>query len=306
MKRLVLLFSVFVLIIGCNTTAKKLIINGNIYEIYNPPATKKIESNVYVDVAEISNIDYKEYLYWIKRIHGFDSKEFFDAGINTSVWKLASEELQKYESEYFKDEKYNNHPVVGINLSQGENYTNWRSDRVAEMLLIRKGYIEISPEQKKDNHFTIERYMSGKYKWTKKQVEKMAFPIYKIPTQTDYEKYILNDVAEQMKNDKEFEGNKKLVKKGLDLYNLKKLNGSNTKEEGPKNRIGYAKTSKGLTHVIGNVSEMISSENKSMGGNWTTELKDIKTSNGENFVQENYYTGLRNICIWEERVLKSF
>lgn len=124
MEKIFVLFGVFVLMIGCNTTAKKLMINGNSYEIYNPPATKEVASNVYVDEAEISNIDYKEYLYWIKRIYGFDSKEYFDAGLNTSVWKLASEELQKYESEYFKDEKYNNHPVVGINLSQGENYTN--------------------------------------------------------------------------------------------------------------------------------------------------------------------------------------
>lgn len=169
------------------------------------------------------------------------------------------------------------------------------------MLLIRKGYIEISTEQKGDNHFTIERYMSGKYKWTKKQAKKMIFPIYKIPTKTDYEKYILNDVAEQMKNDKEFEGNKKLVKKGLDLYNLKNPNNTKKIKVGPKDRIGYAKTSKGLTHVIGNVSEMVSSANKSMGGNWTTELKDLDEE--ENFDQANYYTGLRNICRWEERVL---
>lgn len=303
MIRLFVLLGVFVLIIGCKTTSKKLFVNGENYKIYNPPGTKEIESNVYVDEAELSNIDYKEYLFWLMRTYGLESEEYLEARPDSTVWKLASDELQKNEREYFQEVKYISHPVVGINLSQGKKYTTWRTNRVAEMILIMKGYIKTVPNQNRETQFTIEKYMSGKYKWTIKQAKKMVFPIYTIPTITDWEKYILIDVTDQVRNDKEFKGNKKLVNKGLDFYNLKKLNRSNKIEVGPKNRIGYAKTSKGLTHVLGNVSEMINSENISMGGNWTTELEGIKMYKGEIFDQANYYTGLRNICRWEERVL---
>lgn len=303
MKKLIVALGALVLIFGCNNSSKSLLINGNNYKIFNPPATKEVASNIYIDEAELTNIDYKEYLFWLKRTYGKDSNEYKEAQPDLTVWRKANVKLRKNESEYFQDSKYNSHPIVGINLSQGKKYSKWRSDRVAEMMLITKGYVEISVEQKRDNHFTIERYMSGKYKWTKKQVKKMAFPIYKIPSKNDWENYILNNVDEQLKKDREFKGNKKLVKQGGDLYNVKINNPSDEIIEGPKVGKGYAKTAKGLTHVIGNVSEMINSDNKSMGGNWTIELKDIDINKGENFEQANYYTGLRNICQWEERVL---
>jgi len=39
----------------------------------NPPNTIKIEDNFYVDRTEIANIDWKEYLSWLKRIFGEQS-----------------------------------------------------------------------------------------------------------------------------------------------------------------------------------------------------------------------------------------
>ncbi len=302
MIRLLVLAGILVLIFGCNSSSRELLVNGTTYQITHPPGTKEIESNIYVDERELNNIDYKEYLFWLGRTYGHDSNEYIEAQPDTTVWNLASEELQKNMRSYFDDMKYSSFPVVGINLSQGKKYTSWRTERVAEMILIMRGYIEISIEQNRETHFTIERYMTGKYKWTKKQAEKMLFPIYKIPTQTEWEKYILADVEEQIKSDKVFKGNSKLVKKGADLYNLKNKN--KPKEmEGPKSRKGYGKTSKGLIHIIGNVSEMIFSEKKSMGGNWTMDLENIKKHKGETFKQANYYTGLRNICRWEEKIL---
>jgi hypothetical protein len=304
MIRLFVLLGILVLILSCNNSSRELLVNGTNYKIFHPPGTKEIELNIYVDESELSNIGYKEYLFWLERTFGNESKEYTEAQPDITVWKQASEELQKHMKSYFDDMEYISYPVVGINLSQGEKYTIWRTERVAEMILIMRGYIEVSPSQNRETHFTIEKYMSGKYQWTKKQAKKMLFPIYKIPTQTEWEKYILNDVAEQIKSDKEFKGNSKLIRKGFDLYNLKNKNKSKG-IEGPKSRNGYGQTSKGLTHIIGNVSEMVISENKSMGGNWTMDLEDISKYQGEKFEQANYYTGLRNICTWEEKVFVS-
>ena len=36
----------------------------------NPPGTIKIEENLYCDVTEVSNLEWKEYMLWAKRKYG--------------------------------------------------------------------------------------------------------------------------------------------------------------------------------------------------------------------------------------------
>ncbi len=84
--------------------------------------------------------------------------------------------------EYFRSPEFDDYPLVGITLDQAKKYSNWRTERVAEMLLIEKGILNVNINADKDNCFTIERFRNGTYPLRKESKAKIVFPVYKIPT----------------------------------------------------------------------------------------------------------------------------
>ncbi|MEZ4957733.1 MAG: hypothetical protein R2825_29520 [Saprospiraceae bacterium] len=41
-----------------------------------PPGTILLEENYYLDKREVTNIDYREYQYWVMRVYGENSEKF--------------------------------------------------------------------------------------------------------------------------------------------------------------------------------------------------------------------------------------
>lgn len=82
-----------------------------------------------MDNTETTNLNYREYIYWLKSNMGQDSKELKSALLHTSVWSDPA-----VKKNYNKHAAYNNYPVVGVSYEQAVAYCKWRSDRLNETM----------------------------------------------------------------------------------------------------------------------------------------------------------------------------
>lgn len=82
--------------------------------------------NLFLDKAELTNIAWKEYLYYLKTENGVDSPIYKEAIPDTVIWKLS------YNAPFFKSVKYNDWPVIGVTFQQAEKYCQWRSKVVSQ------------------------------------------------------------------------------------------------------------------------------------------------------------------------------
>lgn len=296
MKKQLFLLVLTVFILSCGSPAK-VIIDGVENTTYRPPGTVKIQDNVYVDQFELSNIDWREYLGWLETVYGKSSLVYKDAYPDLAVWRAANGYLKGFEKDYFTNPVYNEFPLVGVSLEQAKNYTKWRTDRVAEMILVQEKHIKSPEVLTEATHFTIAKYLSGTYQGILKQEKRQLLPVYKIPTKLEWNNYVYTDVAQLVNEDKELKQNQKLIKKGRSLYNLKQ--NEQPQEMGPMLRFGFGESKNGLSHVLGNVSEMTLSE-EVIGGNWQHSLSNLLENDAQQLIGPNYYTGFRNICTWEK------
>jgi gliding motility-associated lipoprotein GldJ len=131
---------------------------------WNNQSRRVTVASFYMDETEVRNLDYLEYLYWLNRVYGADYPGVYRKALpDTLVWrnKLAyNEPLVEY---YFRHPAYRSYPVVGVTWIQANDYCSWRSDRVNEMLLIRKGILAMDPAQKNENNFNTDAYLAGQY-----------------------------------------------------------------------------------------------------------------------------------------------
>lgn len=140
-------------------------------------------ASFYIDETEVANVHYREYLYWLNRVFGSSYPEVYRKALpDTLVWRsqLAyNEPLVEY---YFRHPAYNNYPVVGVTWEQANDYCKWRSDRVNEMLLVKKGIL--APDylnQQDDNNFNTKSYLVGLYDGTPGKKANSSKSPYKNP-----------------------------------------------------------------------------------------------------------------------------
>jgi len=160
-------------------------------------------SSFYMDETEVANTDYREYLYWLERVYGTSYPEVVVKALpDTLVWRTELSFNEPYVENYFRHPSYNDYPVVGINWLQANEYCKWRTDRVNEMLLIKKGILKPDLEQADNKVFNTESYLLGKYEGnvrknlrdhrtgTERQVkyeDGILLPSYRLPTEAEWE-----------------------------------------------------------------------------------------------------------------------
>lgn len=311
------IFSLFIIIsiISCKTTNENITIDGHTFKEFLAPGVIKISKNFYADERELSNIGYKEFMFWIKRVFGSNSPEYLQIIPDTTVWNYQN----YYDSlhiKYFSNPAFTFHPLVGISLDQAKIYSNWRTDRVAEILLIRDNLIEINPAQNRDNYFTIDKYLNGTYEATIKIKPSLVLPKYTVPTMEEWE--IIAGINSDFKFgvDSLQKHNKKLLKNSNYLFHTKEhfLQQLESIDQ-PENRnikfvpttsteIGY-KNIYGLKNIIGNVSELIDEVGVSKGGDWFHALDDMDLKKNTKTNIPNCWTGFRNVCRFELRKRKN-
>ncbi len=172
------------------------------YDWDNTPRRVTV-SSFYMDETEVTNLDYREYLYWIDRVFGESYPEVYLTALpDTLVWREELSYNEPLVETYFRFPSYDDYPVVGVTWEQANEYCKWRTDRVNEMLLIEKGILNPNIEQKDEDNFNTEAYLVGQYQGNVRKNLKdlrtggerpvrfedgIMLPDYRLPTEAEWE-----------------------------------------------------------------------------------------------------------------------
>lgn len=94
-------------------------------------------ANFYLDETEITNNDYKEFLFDMKSKVSADSVLKLEP--SEEVWDGAMSFNDMYQSYYFRFPGFNFYPVAGVSWIQASNYAKWRTEYVQEIIREDRG-----------------------------------------------------------------------------------------------------------------------------------------------------------------------
>jgi sulfatase modifying factor 1 len=171
------------------------------FEFNNVPRRVTV-SSFYMDETEVSNINYKEYLHWLRVFYASYPEVYRKALPDTLVWREELAYNEPLVETYLRHPSYDDYPVVGVNWLQANDYCKWRSNRVNEALLIERGILNTNPGQKDSDTYDTKAYLAGQYQGNVKKnlpdltkggerpvkfEDGILLPDYRLPTEAEWE-----------------------------------------------------------------------------------------------------------------------
>ncbi len=235
------------------------------------------KDSLFVDRTEITNLDWREYVYWNLKKFGDDSKEYLQSLPDTTVWESDTSYNKPYVVNYYQHPAYSKYPVVGISFNQANSYCKWRSDRVNEMIYMKENKL--------------------KYSDLAKLKDVPAVYSFRLPTKKEWIEFSNYDIKKKYlrKVFKKFEGNYRIIDERVILGNF--ANG-NTDITLPVE--SYFPNELGLYNVFGNVAEMTSDEGIAMGGSFTSSLDNFSLTKEYNYKKAEVWLGFR--CVAKKKL----
>lgn len=266
-----------------------------------PPNGILVGDNFYCDGNEVTNFNWLEYMYWTGRIFGENSPEHLATFPDSTVWDDFEVCLTNgYEFHYLRHPAYRDYPAVGITQEQAKAYSQWRSDRVFEYILIREEVLEFDTAQTRDSYFTIDKYFKGEYlnKVPNPNIE--AYPNFRLPT-LEERKWIL-EYTDSASTAYYANCKSKTCKECAPLvpYILADQHPCNDDTNGDMCMPVRAGCAPGIQiyNLRGNVAEWIDESGLAAGGGWIDEKVEILENDIKRNTSHNAWTGFRNVCEW--------
>jgi gliding motility-associated lipoprotein GldJ len=108
----------------------------------NSPNQQHVQS-FYMDETEVTNLMYMEYLDWLKSVFPPSEENYRQiyagALLDTLVWRNRLGYNEVMTNNYLRHPAYADYPVVGVSWIQAVEFSNWRTDRVNELVLETEG-----------------------------------------------------------------------------------------------------------------------------------------------------------------------
>ncbi len=109
----------------------------------NSPNQQHVQS-FYMDETEVTNLMYHEYLEWLKKVFPPENNEYrkiYEGALpDTLVWRNRLGYSEVMTNNYLRHPAYSTYPVVGVSWIQAVEFSNWRTDRVNELILEQEGF----------------------------------------------------------------------------------------------------------------------------------------------------------------------
>lgn len=124
------------------------LIENNVLKEWNYNPSRQQVMPFYLDETEVTNLMYLEYVTWLEKVFPKSNSlyQLIHEGAlpDTLVWKSPLGYFDDLTFTYFRHPAYANYPVVGVNWLQAVQFTEWRTDRINENILIEEGYLNES------------------------------------------------------------------------------------------------------------------------------------------------------------------
>ena len=313
MLKLILIVLTLATIVSCRSK-QKVFINGKyIQKLVEVPGCVQIDSNLFADSREVRNIDWREYQYWMGRV-------FWEEGIqntlpDSSSWRRFSDSLSlEYTLNpniemYYRHPSYNTYPIVGVSYEQVVNYCKWRTDRVFESFLIKKGIIPVNPDQVHEEHFSVENYFNGKYLG---KIPDFSIPYcaYRLPSKEEWE-FLAYGGMEPSKYPYGIDLLRKDIQKDLNkdsllfryfhltIRNNEVLKDSIIKHVMPSLTSKTLANNFGLYSMHDNVSEMVQEKGLAKGGSFASKMAFSQIKKDFSYDTTKAWLGFRCVAEWK-------
>lgn len=117
----------------------------------------------YISKIEEPNINYLTYLLYLDVVFGDSYPTVVQAAIPKKLAGKQHYYNDPYLESYLSHPAFAYYPVTNLTYEQIDNYLYWKTDRLNESILIKKGILNMNPEQRDEDNFNTEAYLNGQY-----------------------------------------------------------------------------------------------------------------------------------------------